>query len=437
MSLAISGSLVSAPVICGPGPAGDTGLPAQLTLREALARFRAGGFDLLLADADVETAAGDLSTATAVANPTAEAGFLHSFFADNLFETHNGWQVGLGDSNAIVDALSGKRGLRGRVARAALDAAKMRRLDVQRALELQVKAQFVAAAAAQAMLQVSGEIRESAERTFLLNQVRFARGAISEVDLARTETARLEAEQSVDTAVQTLVQAKVSLAFLVGQRSPAIGFDVDPAEIRFRVPAVLAGATEASLIETARRARPDLLGGRDQTIRAAAAASLARRSRFPDLGIGVQYQQQGSTGGGPSGAQPISPPTVQISLSGSIPLFYQQQGEIQRADADLAAHQALVAKTEAQVVSDVEAAFAGFQTARVLVARMEGRLLDRARRARELTALQYEKGAASLLEYLDAQRTFSAVSAEYWQDLANYWNAVFQLEAATATELSS
>ena len=66
---------------------------------------------------------------------------------------------------------------------------------------------------------------------------------------------------------------------------------------------------------------------------------------------------------------------------------------------------------------------------------LEGRLLDRARRARDLTALQYEKGATSLLDYLDAQRTYIAVNAEYLQDLANYWDAVFQLEAASATEL--
>jgi outer membrane protein, heavy metal efflux system len=431
MSMTLSASVVSAPVFCAPNLAAETALPARLDLPEALARFRSGGFDLLVADADVQSTTGDLAVATAVANPSAQAGILHSFFADGLFETHTGWQVGLGDSNAIADALSGKRGLRTRVARAALEAAKMRRLDVERSLELQVKTQFVTAAAAEAMLGVTREIRESADHTYALNLVRFQRGAISEVDLARTETASLEAQQAVDAAVQTLAQTKVSLAFLIGQRSPGIAFDVDPAEIKFRVPDALTRATEASLVEKARQARPDLLAGRQQHIRAAAAVDLAHRSRFPDLGLGVQYQQQGTD------AQAITPPTVQISLNGTIPLFYQQQGEIRRAEADVAAQDALVAKTEAQVVSDVAAAFVGFETARGLVARMEGRLLDRARRARELTAVQYEKGAASLLEYLDAQRTYSAVSAEYWQDLANYWTAVFQLEAATATELSS
>jgi len=416
---------------------GDAPMASPLTLADAVARFRAQGFDLLVADADVEASAADVAAATAVPNPGASAGYLRSFFSDGLFETHNGWQVGLTDSNAIADALAGKRGLRGRVARAALSAAQDRRLDVRRTLELAVKSQFVNTAAAAALLRVAGDILDSADHTYGLNLVRFQRGAISEVDLARTETAKLEAQQGLDAAEQTLEQAKVTLAFLIGQRTPDVRYEIDPAQISFRVPDALGRATVASLLDAARAARPDLLAQRQQEARARAAADLARRSRVPDLALGVGYQQQGSASGGPGGAQPISPPTVQITLTGTLPLFYQQQGEIRRADADRAAQEALAAKAEAQVVSDVQAAFVAYRASRTQVTRMQERLLERARRARDLTAVQYEKGAASLLEYLDAQRTYSAVNAEYWQDLANYWNAVFQLEAASATELSS
>ena len=55
-------------------------------------------------------------------------------------------------------------------------------------------------------------------------------------------------------------------------------------------------------------------------------------------------------------------------------------------------------------------------------------------RARDLVRLQYEKGAASLFEFLDAQRAFLATQLEYMQALNDYWSAAFQLEQATATE---
>jgi multidrug efflux pump subunit AcrA (membrane-fusion protein) len=47
---------------------------------------------------------------------------------------------------------------------------------------------------------------------------------------------------------------------------------------------------------------------------------------------------------------------------------------------------------------------------------------------------QAPKGA-SPLEFLDAQRTYVATEVEYIQEPSAHWNAVFQIEAATAMEL--
>jgi cobalt-zinc-cadmium efflux system outer membrane protein len=68
---------------------------------------------------------------------------------------------------------------------------------------------------------------------------------------------------------------------------------------------------------------------------------------------------------------------------------------------------------------------------------MQATLLERARKARDLVQVQYQKGAASLLDLLNAQRTYTATRGEYAQDLANYWIAVGLLEQATATRLKS
>src|SRR5207244_1329382 len=112
------------------------------------ALFRAHGLDLLIAEATAEGAAGDALAAGAIQNPSASGGYYHSFFNDHDFESHNGWFVGLGDSNAIVDTLSGKRGLRRSVAEAALAAARLGRADALRTLELQVKETYFQAVAA-------------------------------------------------------------------------------------------------------------------------------------------------------------------------------------------------------------------------------------------------------------------------------------------------
>src|SRR5438067_2332467 len=92
----------------------------------------------------------------------------------------------------------------------------------------------------------------------------------------------------------------------------------------------------------------------------------------------------------------------------------------------------LEARALAQAAADVRAAMAALEAAR---SRAERRVEERARRARDLVQLQWEKGAASQLELLDAQRTLLQVSAEHLQDLTSYWMAVAQLELATGKEI--
>jgi outer membrane protein, heavy metal efflux system len=66
---------------------------------------------------------------------------------------------------------------------------------------------------------------------------------------------------------------------------------------------------------------------------------------------------------------------------------------------------------------------------------MQGQLIAEAKRARDLAQIQYQKGAASLLTFLFAERTYVAAELEYHQDLANYWSSVYQMEQATNAKL--
>ena len=239
----------------------------------------------------------------------------------------------------------------------------------------------------------------------------------------------------VDAATLSLRTAKVQLAFLLGQRHLFNDFTVDAGQLRSTTPPGCRAPASRRWSSGRWRRAPIFARRRASGTRAAQSVALAHRQRFPDFGLGVQYSEQGSGKRRRDQPSAISPPTLEISLTGTLPLFYQQQGEIKKAEADARTQDAQAAKLRAQVVADVENAYAGYQTAQHQVQRMEGRLLDRAQRARQLVELQYQKGAASLLEYLDAQRTYVAVKGEYIQNLTAYWNAIFQIESATATEV--
>jgi cobalt-zinc-cadmium efflux system outer membrane protein len=427
----------SARAEAAPSPA----LREPLTLDAALVLLRERGLDVLAADAAVAGAEGDLRTAGAVANPTLSGSYGRSHPYGHCVDAAGNatpcellpdaaLAVGLSDNAALSDAISGKRGLRKDVAHAALAAARLQRDDALRNLEAQVKTAFVQVVAARATLVFTEDVAAAQARTVTLSKARLDAGSISEADLARIETARLEADQAVDQARAQLRGAKVALAFLLGVRGAVPDYDVvaGPYE-RAAAPAGLEGASRDTLVARALEKRPDVVAARRGQDRADSALALARRQRVPDVTLSLNYTQQGTTN------QAITPPTFTAGLSLPLPIFDQQQGPIARAEADRRAQELAVAKAEATVTSDVEAAWASYVAARALVNRMEGRLLERAQTARDLVEVQYKKGAASLLDLLDAERTFIATRIEYLQDVAGYWGAVFRLEQATGESL--
>jgi cobalt-zinc-cadmium efflux system outer membrane protein len=420
----------------GPVPAA-TDLPQVLSMDDALQIFRAHGLDLLIAEAAVKSAEGDVGAAGAVPNPVVNGGYGRVFnYNPGPCDvcSANYWAVGISDSAAIEDAVSGKRGLRLKVTRNALAAAKLSRVDAQRTLEFQVKSAYLQVAQAVLAFHFAKEVGDTNARTLDLFQVRLRNGAINEGDVARIETQKLESDQALDTAVQALRQARVGLAFLVGVRGLVPDFEVDTAVLTFATPPPLAAASEEGLMRQAFDHRPDLIAAGYQKASAEAAVDLARRQRMPDIALSLNYSQVGT--GATTTQSALSPPMLVFGVSAPLPIFYQMQGEVKKAEASYDTNALSQAKATAQVVSDVSSSWADYVAARQLVQRMEsGGLLKSAKTARDITRLQFEKGAAGLTDFLDAQRAYIATNVEYIQDVTNYWTAVFELEQAIGVEL--
>ena len=407
-------------------------LPAHLGMQDALRLFRERGFDLIVADATVDSTRGDAQIASAIPNPALSGGVGRSFGFNST--TCPGcsalaWSAGVSDQSALFDTLSGKRRLRSRTAELALSVARQNRADTQRTLESMLRQQYLQAVYARDALDLAHESQGRLGHVLELNQARFQHGAISQVDALKVETEKLEADQEVERAELALAEAKYDLAFLLGVRGRVPEFEVDIDLPRYRVPNELGSATVDSLLERARRQRPDLAAAHLEHDRAGAALQSARRLRFPDLALSLGFGGQGA------GSDVSSPPTVSLGLTLTPPLFYRFQGEVQKAQADLRVQDTLLAKTEAQIVNDVTIALAQFQSTKRRVERAEHGLLDRARRTRDLVQIQYEKGAASLLEYLDAQRMLIDTTQGYLRDLADYWLAVLLIGEAVGLEL--
>lgn len=430
MALSISAAATASAETVVPEP---FRLPAKLTMPEAVAMFRERGLDLLIADTAILSARADERTAGAITNPSISVGVGKSIGPVCVGAASGcssvSFLAGAQDNALITDVLFGKRSARVRVAQLSVEVAKMDRLDAQRQLEMPVKQQFAQAALAKAALELAKEVQGTSVQTLSLVEIRYKAGAVSEADVAKVETAKLQAEQVVESAQQSLRDAKLGLAMLLGARTLVPEFDVDDTFLHHQVAENLDEGARDTLLREAFDRRPDLKSSELLKKRAEASISLGRRQRIPDLGVWAQYSQQGA------GEGAISPPTVTLGLSMPLPLFYQNQGAILRGEADLRNQSLQRAKVETQVVNGVESSLNAYTFSRKKLQRMETSLLPRARRARELVGIQYDKGAASLLELLDAQRTLIAVNSEYLQNLTDYWTSVFEIEQAVGREL--
>jgi cobalt-zinc-cadmium efflux system outer membrane protein len=455
----------------GPVPP-STELPQTLTLDEALRIFRTRGLELLIADANVRMAEGQIKIAGAVPNPVLGASWAKSFtFTQNdpscgwggegsaAYGPGTGganyskcspwaWNVSVSDSAAIEDTLSGKRDLRLKVARNALAAAKMSRVDAERTISFQVKAAYLQVAQATLAHKFAKDVADS--NVTLLEKVRIwlanGKSGITDADVARMETQKSESDQALDTSGQVLRQTRVALAFLLGARGEVPNFDVDTHVLDYAVPPGLADTTEVGLLRSAFTHRPDLIAAGYSVYSAEAALALVKRQKFPDIALSLGYTGGGlgaASYGGSGTNGPIAAPMVSFGVSGPIPVFYQLQGETRQAEATVDTNALQHALTTKQVVSDVDTAYSAVLTTQKLVYRMEKGepdakvrpILESAKVALDITRFQWERGAASLTDFLLALQTYIATKVEYYGDLTTYWTAVYQLEEAVGTEL--
>ncbi len=420
----------------------------KLSLDDALARFDKQGFDLIIADAQIAMSQAEKVNLTAAINPTLFGGVGKTFgynpsqgngYPDGASApcggcSEWGFNVGISDNAAIMRFLAGKRELRSGVADAAIAAARMNKEDARRVLSSQVKASYIEAARATKALALATETRDSWVESLAKFQVQLNAGKenVDSGTVARVETAKLQAEMVVDQTTIAIDSAKFNLLFLLGDRTGQTDFDVEPETVNFNVPPRVNGAALDALLREARDRRPDLKLIVAQKDRAQQGIELAKRERVPDIAVGLNYSQTGT------GQNALSPPTLGLGLSIPLPIFYQNQGDIAHAQADLSLQETAEKKTLSQIDTDVRSAWKQYLAARTIIERYEsGHLLERAQYAVGIIEKQVTlgKGGISFIDLLDARRTYATVKTDHINQLAVYWNAVFALEQAVGGDL--
>jgi cobalt-zinc-cadmium efflux system outer membrane protein len=286
-------------------------------------------------------------------------------------------------------------------------------LDAERTLKFNVAQQFTNALLAKSNLDFALADLKSFRETVNINGERYQSGDISQGDLLKTKLQLLQFQTDVTSAELAKVQALASLRQLIGYDSVARDYDII-GDLEYAPVKVRLDELEA----TALRERPDLRAADVGVDAARSQLNLAKANGKQDLNASLSYSHVSANSSS--------------SMFFNIPLavFNRNQGEIARTR--YAVDQAeLNRKASGETVfTDVRNAYEAVQTSQEVVELYQSGYLKQAQESRDISEFAYRQGAAALLDFLDAERSYRATQLAYRQALANHMLAVEQLRQA-------
>lgn len=275
--------------------------------------------------------------------------------------------------------------------------------DVERQLRFQVAQAYINILLAKSTLQFAVENLKDFTEVVNINKTRLDAGDISEADYLKIAIQKLQFEQDVSAAQLALVQNKAVLRQLVG-------FDSAPED--FDVLGELAHKKYATSLEELERqalaARPDYQAAQSNAQLAADTVTLAFGNRARDLTAEWEYKRNGPVNG------------VGFGFNFEIPIHNRNQGEIARSQAAARQARELASASRVTVLTEVANAYSNFRTNDRILVLYEAGYLNQATQSREISKYAYQKGAASLLDLLDAERSYRAVQLAYRQALSAF-----------------
>ncbi len=409
---------------------------SALHLRDARRIAFERNWDLLAARASVDLADAQRLIAKELPNPTV------SLSTTKIPSNGNPASTRLGNSlihrsydsviafNQLIE-IGGKRGARKASALAGFQGANARLAEARRQLELAVNTAYVGVLSSEELARV---LRTSAaslrqEATIADSRVKAGDLSLADRDQISISADRLELDaQRAEADAQT---ARIQLETLLGSTAPGghLALADTLADLASQPEAKLQGQERFDIFS-----RPDVVAAETDTKRAQADLKLQKAMRIPDPTILAQYERQ----------PPDQSDTVGFGFSFPLPLFNLNRGNISAAQAAVEQAEIRARQTAANAQADVAVADHELTTARERKNRFEKDIAPRSASIATTVRYAYQKGGASLVDLLSAERNDNEVrtalataTADYVIAQAAYAAAISDLERYQRTQSPS
>lgn len=350
-----------------------------------------------------------------------------SMFPDpqlDLETTNNGVKENMGyvygASLGWTLELGGKRKARINLAKDQSELSKIQLQDFFRNLRADASLGYVDALKSKAILEVQQDSYKNILQLAKSDSIRYRLGTIS---LITSKQSKLEAASLLNEVYQAESaeqQALTGLAIFLSDgkiTNRDVSGDFNAFNRDFNID---------DLIIQALNTRADLLAAKQNTQVAKSQINLEKANRKIDLGInaGAERHTEATNEIAPS-------PTVNaVKLGFSIPLKFSNRrnaglkiAEMAHSQAELEYHQ-----VEQGIQAEVMQAYQQYMATQKQLKQFHNGMLTEAKSILEGITYSYKRGESSILEVLNAQRTYNGVRKDYFQALADNAAALIELE---------
>lgn len=293
--------------------------------------------------------------------------------------------------------------------------------EKEREIISQVKRAFYTYFALAKELQIHLEHVKILEEFEQISAVKFKTGVAQQQDVLKPQVELVMLHNDVLYIEQRLESTRAEINRLLNRPCAApLGRPQEvapPGDERFDL---------ASLLKTAQRSRPELLAAELKRQASSKGVDVAERdATLPDFSIGADYWQM-----------PDAEDAWGLTFAVNLPWFSgKRSAEVRKTQQMLRADEAALERIRARIDYEVRDAYARVEAARKSVILFKGELLSKSRQSVEVSRASYEKGRATFLDLLDAERSLRDIRLEYFKAIAEYATAVSELERAVGVDL--
>jgi cobalt-zinc-cadmium efflux system outer membrane protein len=296
--------------------------------------------------------------------------------------------------------------------------------DLERNLLFSLRSMFVQTLEAKAVLDLAKADLDYYDKIIEISRERYKIGAIAQIDLDRIELLRVQYEAEIETATVNLRTAKFQLMQLLNERTPVDKFDVIGTFDWSEVLRPLEDFHQIALDN-----RPDLRAAIETIQQSVTNHKLAVSNGSTDPTFGAWYTYNGSFN------NPNSNQTLGLNVSIPLRIFDRNQGEKKRTLLDIDRSKSAEEAAKAQVFDDVDSTYEQLRSNVALLKPYKEKYRDQATRVRDTVTFSYEHGAASLMDFLNAQSDYRVVQLAYVQLVGSYMTFAGQLNLVVGHEV--